>query len=763
MWLRKLKRKRRQYSLIAVVMLFSVTILAGCVSFIEGMNQNTDRYFEKCADMYSCYYEGEGSEAFEKAVDKNDEIEIINGYKAAEIDGNIKLKGEAFTPFYMMLGAMDDYKKYDMCFNLYEGKDKKAPAADEIWIDMIFAADNDLEIGDTIEIKGKKLSVSGIYRWAIRPVSTYSISSCFVNCDTFEETAKDYKKINCRFTKTNMDRKHKTEFADKIPGQFYNLCREDLKEGVGSMVLVVGGMGAMAAVMIFIASVIVIRFVIKNNIAEEYKTIGIHKALGDLSSTIKGFYVKSYLLAGAAGIFAGSFVGVFFAKILQDKHAIYMEEVKVSYDMVLTSFGCGICLLLVLTFCLLMVLRRIKKITPVEAIRMGMASDKKKLRKGIFKNANSSFAMSVNDIFKKRANSVMMLVMLIVSTFLSVFFINMDYSVKEMGTYRNLWFAVPKSDAMLTGEITDEVIDYLENSEYVKEYFAANLFTLRKTETVNTEEKKEFTEYLRNTSVVSCTVWDEEKTGIRTLEGETPKKANELMMSEKLLSVSGYEIGDYIPLRIDGVKQEFMITGMYATMMSDGNCIGITNDFYEDFGIENQFTEVCVNFKNQEDYSAFKKEMKKLCPDVSVEKVMEAITSAANGVVAMIRPITAMMGFVFVLFSVTIIIILLEMEQQNNRNQYGILKALGRTNGYLCRKMFWKVGILSVLGMLAGVWLDYGFAGEIFQTMVGVNAMVIDTKSTLLILGVMAVTIIGVTAMFCLPLRRVSPRELMEE
>ena len=82
--------------------------------------------------------------------------------------------------------------------------------------------------------------------------------------------------------------------TNHVKGGMENIVSSQTKgsinENIQMMAVFIGGMGALAAIIIFIASVIVISFVIKNCINEEYRAIGIHKALGDTNRKIKGFY-----------------------------------------------------------------------------------------------------------------------------------------------------------------------------------------------------------------------------------------------------------------------------------------------------------------------------------------------------------------------------------------------------------------------------------------------------------------------------------------
>jgi len=72
---------------------------------------------------------------------------------------------------------------------------------------------------------------------------------------------------------------------------------------------IMGGISALASLLIFIGSVMFIRFIIWNNILKEYRFIGIYKALGFSRNEIHKLYIIGYSLIA----FVGSSIGAIFS------------------------------------------------------------------------------------------------------------------------------------------------------------------------------------------------------------------------------------------------------------------------------------------------------------------------------------------------------------------------------------------------------------------------------------------------------------------
>ena len=771
MWFRKIKNKKKQYILIATIVMLSTAILSGCLAFVIGINVSSKEFLEKCTDMYTYINKGKPSDDFEKLAKEDDRISIENREESFGIKMPIKEKGKRVNPFYVSITAVENYKDTKLCMSIYKGKDKKAPGDDEVWVDAVSADDRDLDIGDTIEIGDRKLKISAIYRNALRLSSLYGASTLYCNANTLHKLNGKLNPqylycIKCDGLKEEERIPYLTKHVkDGIENVGLAQTKGSLNANTQLMSVLIGGMGALAAIIIFIAAVIVISFVIKNCINEEYRAIGIHKALGDTNRTIKSFYLKSYLFVGAIGTLIGAFLGIPLADALQVNFLKYMQDSSISGEMILTSIGCGVVLFVILFLCLATILRRISKITPVEAIRMGMTSSKKKIHKSLFRNAKTSGVMALNEIFKKRGNSIMMVLLLCISVYLSLFFIVMYDSCIKMNDYPNKWFSIPKSDVTITGEITDDLVKDVKNSKYVKRVYEMNLFQSMSLKLTDKGATKKAKSGIFTASTLNCNSWDD-KTGITVEEGRYPKKKNEIMMGKNLINEIDYKVGDYINLEINGLQaKNFLITGTFTTMMNTGKEIAFLNEVFDYIGTEeaNGYSEVLVSLKNAKDYSKFKKEIQDKHDGAVLDKVLPAIDSACDGVIAMVKPVALILVFIFILFSITNIFILLEMEQQNSRRQFGILKALGRTNGYLCRKMFWKVGILSVIAMIFGTVLNNTVSASVFKASVGVDGFILNMPLTMGMLAVLALIIIIITSMFCLPLRKILPKELMEE
>jgi putative ABC transport system permease protein len=148
---------------------------------------------------------------------------------------------------------------------------------------------------------------------------------------------------------------------------------------------------------------------------------------------------------------------------------------------------------------------------------------------------------------------------------------------------------------------------------------------------------------------------------------------------------------------------------------------------------------------------------------VTAVETLEMIHDATQGIKDMIVPVTLIMIVVFIVFSILNISNLLLQNHADNRKQYGILKALGFSTGYIAARNAWKIFLLSVFAAGAGFLLHILLSKGLFAEALQMDALDVAIPQTLLLLGGLLILLLAVTLLFCVPIRKITPLELMEE
>lgn len=771
MWLKKIKQKTLQYFLTAFILFFATIILSGCLIFtIESNHFLTEFYSrENNADFYGFLTDS----AIAKKIKKEAELEsfitkceVVEGVMVNNV--MYQIEENSYSAFLMFLLEVKNRKDSPMQIFEYEGILKDSPADDEIWITKIFADTNHVSIGDKIKFKNTALTVTAIVLTPLSPSSLLSCVPLFISTATKEKLQKEYSELSLLLLNSMEGEKQSDDFVrDKVGSNMdamplsFTLSAVDSSIRTASTIL--GGIGILGSFMIFLVSLIVIKYIIRSNLQAEYKSIGIHKALGNTNRYIKGIYQKSFIFVSSFGIILGALMGILIAKYMGNILFVNLKSFELSYLTIVVILAIIVLLLLTLLLNINATLKSISKITPVQALRAGISSTKKKITKSLIKNAHSSFSMAVNDIFKHKGNSLLIILMLTTSFYLSMTFINMYYSCNSIAEYPERWFSLSKADAIISGNLGEEVFQYLETSDLVKSYQRGQMLT-----NFDISCKENLDLDITNLSAIIYDTYEEKLTGIKMKKGRAPLNGHEIAISYEILANSNVEIGDYISLTIMGTEESFLVTGTYRGIMNDGKSILFQSEIYDIIGVTAEQTPAVIDslyiyFNEKTDYNTFFKKIENRIDGIAVTSILPQVETSADSLIEIVSPVTLVLVFVFILFSVLNIFNLMAMEQLKNRKQFGILKSLGFTNQYICFKCIWKTIILLLTALICSLIFYTTTVRTLFETAVGVDAFITSIPLTVMILCIIFGLELFVTLIFCIPLKKTMPTVLMEE
>jgi putative ABC transport system permease protein len=118
---------------------------------------------------------------------------------------------------------------------------------------------------------------------------------------------------------------------------------------------------------------------------------------------------------------------------------------------------------------------------------------------------------------------------------------------------------------------------------------------------------------------------------------------------------------------------------------------------------------------------------------------------------------------VFILFSLINILNLLLTQQLDNRRKFGILKSLGFTTGYICRQNLCETILLTIVSICLALGIHFAISAKLFYALIGINGLVNNAQLLCILIAAIFAMILIISMMFCIPLRKISPVDLMEE
>lgn len=347
------------------------------------------------------------------------------------------------------------------------------------------------------------------------------------------------------------------------------------------MDMIIAGLLMVVSICLVIVAFVVLKFTITFTLAEEFREIGVMKAIGITDSKIRNLYIIKYLMLSILGAVIGFFGSIPFGNML---------IMSASENMVLGNSG-GIAFnlvgaILVVVIIVLYAYRctgKLKKYTPLDAIRSGQTGEryKKKTNYRIGKShLRPNMYMAVNDVMSSPKRYFTIILAFSICTLLVLMIVNTTETMKSdklVYTFCKPSDAymddVDKSMKGMKGEGHTAMCDILDDiDETLKEHgydakASADLQYKYKTAFDGQEYKLSYQQGIRTKA--SDYVY---------YEGEAPGNAHEIAITELITEKTGAKIGDTLEITINDKTEEYMITAYFQSMNLAGELIRLHED-----------------------------------------------------------------------------------------------------------------------------------------------------------------------------------------
>lgn len=537
--------------------------------------------------------------------------------------------------------------------------------------------------------------------------------------------------------------------------------------------MTIAGILLVVSIALILIAVVILRFTISFTLSEEFRQIGIMKAIGITNGKIRSLYLIKYLAISVVGAVIGLALSFPFGSMLLKmvSQSILMD----SAGGVLLSILCAISVVgIIVLFCYVST-RKVKKFTPVDAIRSGTTGEQYQ-KKGIIKLGKKPvspvFFMAVNDILSSPKRflimlftffigiSMLMIGLNISSTMKSgklLGWINMaecDAAVVESGAIEK--YMVPDGREKLNNKIAEVESDLAEKG------WEADCFV----ETISNVVVVKGDTELKTHGVEGVNMTPDE---YLYLEGTAPQNKHEIAMSYVVADKLNVAIGDTVTVKTLDGETECMITATYQTMMSMGDNIrlypGQTFSFKNLAGI-NDFQ---IRFHDNPSSSEIEKRIETIKEMYPNDKVMNAgdyVDYCVGGVGGMMDGVTGLLLPIIILIDILVAVLMEKSFLTKERGEIAMLKSIGFKNRSIILWQTLRIAIVMIAAVLLSVALADPIGklatGGIFQMMGAKNIIFdIDILKTFIICPaiVLAATVFSVF-LTALGIRKVNSNEI---
>ncbi len=774
-----LKRKKTMNLILLIFISLSAMFVSSSVNNIITVTNALDSYFDKAGvpDYFVATMEKAGDVTLAEKLEGEQKVEsygtervIFTNPENFYYDGH-KIDNLKDTSVLM---SFDDAQMnyFDKNNNIIE---KVEPGT--VLVSGKLLDKTDLSVGDTIELRLEgvsiNLKIAGTVKDAILGSDMMGMTRFMINDADFKRFA-DSKDIFSRlggglwYIQTDDTEAVKNALIDES----YIIFDADrpLIKMTYVMDMIIAGILLVVSVCLILVAFVVLRFTIAFTLTEEYREIGVMKAIGIKNSNIRGLYMSKYLTLAVLGAVIGFFAGIPFGNMLLESvsESMVLENENGIIINVLCSVGIVGIILLVCYGCT----AKVKKFTPIDAIRSGATGErfKKKsvIRLGRFPT-KPAFFMAVNDVLSSPKRFITVTLIYTLCLLLVLIQANTVNTLRSDDLINS--FGVSQSDAYYVGDDAD-FMSYLTSGG--KERVETKLTEMENTLLENGLSAKCTSEVQFKLKLVcgdnsyKSIIFQGVGTSTdmyRYFEGTPPQSKDEIAITPLIAEKLRANIGDKVTIQHSFGDREYIITAFFQSMNNMGEGVRLHEDADTDYSQAMGFYAFQITFSDNPDKALVNERIDKLKEIFDTENVWTAggYVERMVGVSGMLDS-TKMLIIIVVLTVILLVTVLTERSFiSRERGEIAITKAIGFKSGSVILHHSVRFGIVSVFSTIIALLLEQPLTdisvGPIFSMMganYGVQYEIVPLEIYLIYpLIVLAITVISAffTALYTIKIK----------
>lgn len=787
-----LLRKKSMNFILLVFILLATMFIAASLKTLDVTYNGLDYYFEqaKLSDYILCVIggkEGEDTENDKKIMDFLESQENVKNYKT---DYMLLMSPSQFKSdkakkdLFSDSAFVSSLSIYQQIFFDSENKQITGIKDGEIYVPKKIMEKNNLKQGDSVYIDcengyRKEFSIKGYVKDAFLGSEMMGTSRFIVSENDYFELEESGSLVDTRMYSvfcSDLD-KFEKDYNNCDFNVLFN-CDKQLIKTTYIMDIIIALVLLMVSLCLIIIAVIMLRFTIIFTVNEDFKEIGIMKAIGVSNISIRKLYMAKYFILSILGAIAGFFASIPFENKLLDNVTENIVAESNSVNGFFLEMLISVIVIFIVTAFAYISTGKIKKMMPMDAIRRGNNGERFK-KKNIFGlsgcKLRATTFMAVNDVLSELRKYIVLLITSAVGVWLVVMPINTINTLQSDEIAK--WFALVKCDFWVIDnaryvelQFQDEKEKYVEYMDEVKERLEHGglgvdnismeiMFRLR-------ARKGEYS--------YSSLAFQGLGTDTRDYfynEGKAPILDNEVAVTHIVADKLKAGIGDEIYITIAGEERKFIITAIYQSMNNMGDGIRFSDETALDYSsVSGGFgMQVVVDEQSKEKYKdGVLDKAKEILTEAKIQSMGEFIDNMLGSISGKLQSLKFLILTVVLLINILVVVLMQKMFIIRERGEMGMLKAIGFSNNAIISWQSKRVMLVLFFGILLGTITGTPFSqitsGQVFKLM-GASHITFQINNIEIYL-IYPVIIFVVTVVACvitmLKVKRVSPQEINE-
>ncbi len=729
-----LKRKRAMNIVLLLFIILATMFVSSSVNNIINVTTALDGYFEM-ANV---------PDYFAVATNKNSAVDIDETVSSASAVDRYATGNVLFLSADNFIYEDEDIVTEgtnlvhsDICMNYFlsDGSILETVRQGEFYMAEGKADALGVDVGDrlTIELNGvsREFVLADKIKDALFGSSLLTITSYIISEEDFNyflsgENAEEYYGGTLVYIYSSDIETALTQVKPLADNSVFTMDRALMKFSYIFDMIVVGILLVVSIILVIIAFV-VLRFTISFTLSEEFREIGVMKAIGIGNFKIRGLYLVKYIGLSAIGAAIGLALSFPFGKMLMGVSA--QTIIVRNQSPILVNILCAILVIAVILLFCYGCTGKVRKLTPIDAIRNGQTGErfrKKSLLSLSKSRLPATSFLALNDIVSSpRRYGIITLTFFFCLALL--FMLSATVSTMNSNSLATA-FGAADCDIYLDSKIVTECM--LDGGQ---EKLEKHLDEMELTLAENGIPAKCYQEMLFNLPVSfgenESNIYIYQGTG-STMDmyeytaGIAPQNTDEIAITRIAADKLNANIGDTVTIKtIDGDK-EYIISAFFQSMNMQGSGIRLHSDEYINYVQASGGPNTQITFTDHPDSKEIERRMEEIQRIFPDYENIETCSERVADMVGVAGTLDAVKSFVVVLTIVLAVLIIVLMERSfiaKEQGEIALMKAVGTRNGkiYVYHSLrFLFVGIIAVIiGEIFAMPLTHLCIDPIFKMM----------------------------------------------
>lgn len=769
-----LKRKRTMNSILLIFVILGVMFTASSVNNMVTVAMALDRYFE-IANVPDYWY----ATSYEEEAGRVEEFARDNGYELCvsemvQVDPrSINVQGERFEySSSVVLAQIGDTKVFDG-----NGQEITRVNDGEIYIsaEIFHSVQNDFHIGGKIEItsegKTKEFTLKGFTKDALFGSSMMGMTRFLVSDnDRHFFESETCTKFYSLLVYTSDD-----AFTEKFEALNVKTMMSVDRAGMKMMYIMdmlIAAIVLIVSICLILISMVILQFTISFTVSEEFREIGVMKAIGIPNRKIRGLYILKYFAISVVGAILGLTLSFPFGNLLIQSvsNNIIISGQNKTFLNVICAVGTAA---VVVWFCYLCT-HKIKKFSPIAAIRNGEMGERYQ-RKGLLRLGKSHLTpaafLAVNDVLSSVRRYLSMILIFTLGLLLVIIPVN---SINTLQSDKLLpLFNMADCDLVISQELlfsangtNEEMID--KKQEEVKETLLSHGIR------ADVFQEIMFRFYILHGDKKMSSLAFKGKGEVRAdeytyLEGTPPENDGEVAITYLVADKIGAQIGDKVKIDMGGEVREYRVTAINQSMNNFGEGIR----FYEGDDVDYNYAAgsfgIQIRYRDNPDGETLrerKKLLKRVFDETDVYEAGEYISYMIGDVAGQLEGVKSLILGIILCINILVAVLMVKSFITKEKGEIAMIKALGFGNACLVAWQSMRIGMVLLISIVIGTLISTPLSKLTIEPifhMMGAYSIEFDVVPlevyVVYPLAVLAATVLAAVTGAALPLRKISAAE----